>query len=145
MAVMSSKDTEIHVSATSGGTYTCVARVLSVSVTEEGGDATDLFVFCDDAPITEAGDESSTIELPVLWDLSDTTGQSVLRTARRGGTTIYMRLLPGGPSVAGEQRPIKVTRMSWASDPNGTGRDRFVTGSFTIRTAGPVTPVAATP
>jgi hypothetical protein len=119
--------------------------VLSVSVTEEGGDATDLFVLCDDAPITEAGDESSTVELPVLWDLADTTGQNVLRTARRAGTTIFARFLPGGPAVAGEQRPIKVTRMSWASDPNGTGRDRFVTGSFTLRTAGPVTPVAATP
>lgn len=145
MAAISSKDTEIHVATVAAGPYTCVGKVLSVDVTEEGGDAEDLYVFCDDAPITEAGDETSTIEIPVLWDLADTNGQNVLRTARRAASTIYLRLLPGGPSVAGEQRPVKVTRMSWASDPNGTGRARFVTGSFTIRTAGPVTAVAAVP
>jgi len=142
MARMSSKSTQVHVATAEAGPYTCVGSVLSVNVSEEGGDQSDLFVFCEESPITEAGDETNTIELPVLWDLANTAGQGVLRAARRAGTPVYVRLLPGGTGVAGEQREAKVTRMGWSSDPNGSGADRFVRGAFTLRASGPITAVA---
>lgn len=142
MAVLNAKDAELHVSTTSGGTYACIGKVLSFSKRREaagGGDK--INVLCDPVPITDAGEDSATIDVTFLRDQADTLGQEVLRTAQANGTAVFIRALFDG--TTGEQQSFTVDTYTTDVDANGTGVNRFVRESMTLTSNGPVTPVSA--
>ena len=141
MAAISARDTEVLVSSTEGGTYTCIGKVLTASLRYEATDDESIYVFCDETPIVEAGADEATLDLTMLWDFADTTGQDVLRTARAAGSTVYIQFLPDG--AIGYQQAAVVRSMSIDSDANGTGVNRFVRGAMTLTMSGTITSIGS--
>jgi len=140
-----SKDTELHVATTVNGTYTLVAGGLTIDEADEGGDDEEVYTFGSLAPIVEEGEDEATISLTCLVSPDDTAGQVQLRTARRTGTTRFFRMLWDGPGgIAGEQFEASVRSFNRASDRNGTGQNKFVRGTITLRRVGAVTLIEAT-
>lgn len=129
MAAIDTDLTRVRLSTTSGGTYTTVAYVTSFELTEgeEGGGVTKYF----GGELEKAGDNTLSGSMPVLFDRSDTTGQELLRTAKRAGTSVFLQFCPGGTTVGSkcEQFEATVTEVSVSS----ARTDDWVTGSFAFR------------
>jgi len=141
-----SKDTELHVADAADGDYTLVAGGLTIDEQDEAGDDEDIYTFGSLAPIVEEGEDNATLTFTCLFSADDTAGQAKLRTARRTGTTKFFRLLWDGPGgIAGEQFEGQVRSFNRASDRNGTGQNKFVRGTVTLRRVGAITEVEAAP
>lgn len=146
MAHLLAEDAELHVATTAGGTYSCIGSVLTYSLRREaaqGGEK--IKVLCNPVPISDAGEDSATLDITMLRDQADTVGQVVLATAKRNGTQVFIRALHGGPTVTGEQQAFMVDSHTTDVDANGTGANKFVRDSMTLTSNGPVTDVAGTP
>lgn len=137
-----SKDTELHVADTADGVYTLVAGGLTIDESDEAADDEEIYTFGSLAPIVEEGEDDATITFTCLFSPDDTDGQVKVRAARRTGGTKFFRLLWDGPDgIAGEQFEGAVRSFNRASDRNGTGQNKFVRGTITIRRVGTITTV----
>ena len=141
MAIILARDSEIHISATEGGTYTLFGQILTVSLRSEATDDERIYTLGSDVPVVEAGQDESTMDITFFYDPADTLGQNVARTARAAGTTVFIRRLWDGEN--GEQQEMQVLNHNMDVDPNGTGVNKYVRGSATLRSAGPVSAIVA--
>lgn len=121
--------TRVRVSTTSGGAYANVGYVRSFELTEgeEGGGRTLYF----GGEIDKAGDPTLEGSMPVLFDKADTTGQEMLRTAKRAGDSVWLQFCPEGTSAGSRayQFETRVTEVTIGSDVD----DDYVAGGFAFR------------
>lgn len=144
MAFILAKDTELHVATTAAGTYALLSGGLTIDEREETADDEEIFTFGSDTAIVSENEDVATIDMNLLLDPADTTGQEIVRAARRNGTSIFVRMLWDGPGgTAGEQFEARVLSFNRTADRNGTGQNKFVRGALSIRRIGPISPVAA--
>lgn len=122
-------NTRVRVSTTSGGTYTSVGYVRSFDMNE--GTENDVRLKYFGGEFVTPGDATLTASMPVVWDRGDTTGQKVLRDAKRAGTAVWLQFCPEG-TTAGlkcDQFQAYITEMSATSDADAEA----VEGSFGFR------------
>jgi len=141
MATTLGKNAALYVSTDDGTTYTLVGKVLTISKRREQSDDEEINVMGEDAPITQAGDLTGTLDISYLQDLADTTGQNVLRDALEDATTLGVRLMYN--PVNGVEYDAKVLNNSFDADANGTGVSRFNRESMSIRLVGAATTYTA--
>lgn len=140
MAVISAADTELHLSTTEAGTYTCLGQCLTIARREETADDERINVFCSDVALVEAGNDENTMDVTGFLDLTDAQ-QNSMRTARRNGTTVFLRSLWDGEN--GEQQEYQVISLNTEADRNGTGVNKYVRWTATFRSAGDLTTITA--
>lgn len=118
----------VRVSTTSGGTYSNVGHVRSFDMTEGSeGDST-LRWF--GGEVVRAGDPTLAGTIPVWWDLEDTSGQDILRTAKRNGTKVWLQFgaTGTGSGAVVEQFEAIITEVSRSVASDGDA----VEGSFSF-------------
>lgn len=120
----------VLVSTTEAGTYTAIGYARSFEATEgeEGGST--IYWFGGD----QARDGLPTLNgtIPVWWDPDDTTGQTVLRTAKRAGTAVWLEFHPEGTG-AGLPFERFEAFISEISRSSAADSDTAVEGSFSFR------------
>lgn len=129
MAVTDPTLSRVRVSTTEGGTYTNVGQVRSFDMTEGSEGDTTLYYFGGDT--SRPGNATLTGTLSVFWDLADTTGQDILRTAKRAGTAVWLQFAHAGTGTGAvvEQFEAVITEVSRSSAADGDA----VEGSFSFR------------
>ena len=121
-------DTLVQVATVEAGPYTDVGYTRSFDLTEGSEGETVLRWFGGDE--TRAGAPTLSGSLNIWWDLEDTDGQNVIRTAKRAGSLVWLRFLlegdtPGGPFESFE---ASITEVSRSGDVEGDA----VEGSFSF-------------
>lgn len=120
----------VRVSTTSGGTYANVGYSRSFEMVEGVENETTLRYFGGEAEIP--GDATLRGTVPVFWDHRlDTTGQAILRTAKRAGTAVWLQFCPEGTATTKkcDQFQAYITEMSSSMDAEGDA----VEGSFSFK------------
>jgi hypothetical protein len=120
----------VLLSATLAGTYTVVAKVRSFTHTEGSeGDATIRWF---GGQAVRAGDATLNGTLPVWWDRADTTGQDLMRSAKRAGTVVALQICPAGTATGEkcDQFEAIITEVVVSSD---AASNEGVEGSFSYR------------
>ena len=99
----------LRVSTTLTGTYTNVGKVLSANSNEgqEGRTKTKYL----GGQVVRPGDNSWGGDITVLFDSGDTTGQEILKTAKRNGTSVFLQFCPEGTATGAkvEQGEVNIT------------------------------------
>lgn len=121
--------TRVRVCATLAGTYTLVGYVRSFDLKEgeEGGGATLYF----GGEIDSAGRPTLEASMPILYDRADTTGQEIIRAAKRAGNTVFLQFCPGGTSTGAkcEQFEARVTEVGTSANVD----EDYVAGTLGFR------------
>ncbi|MDB4952084.1 MAG: hypothetical protein JWM27_4733 [Gemmatimonadetes bacterium] len=134
MARVDVQDSVVQVSATSGGTYATIVDLRSWDGTHGEESEARIRVFGNPDPIIRAGDDTDEYKLSGLYDVADTGGQNVIRTAKDARTTVYLRVLPGGTAI-GAKGYTQECRVSEYTD-SGAADGDFVECSFALRGVG---------
>jgi hypothetical protein len=129
MAAVDTTLTRVQASSTLGGTYNNVGYVRSFELTEgeDGGGRTLYF----GGELDKAGEPTLAGSMPVLFDKADTTGQELIRNAKRSGATVFLRFCPEGttPGSRAYRFEARVTEVTIGSAVD----DDWVQGSFSFR------------
>jgi hypothetical protein len=129
MAITDAKLSRVRVSTASAGTYAVIGYVRSFDMTEGSeGDSTTYYF---GGEISRAGNPTITGTIPVFWDTEDTNGQTLIRTAKRNGTVVWLEFLPAGTGTGKpyERFEAIITEVSRSSAADGEN----VEGSFSFR------------
>lgn len=106
----------LRLASTLAGTYTVVAKVRSFTYTEgTDGDAI-IRWFGGDA--LRAGDATLAVSMVLWFDRGDTTGQELMRSGKRAGTSVFLQACPTGTATGEkcEQFECIITEFSYSSD-----------------------------
>jgi hypothetical protein len=93
-------NSRLRVSTTLAGTYTSVGRVRSASLNEGRENQTKIKYL--GGQIVRPGDNTLAGSITVVFDSTDTTGQEILKTAKRNSSTVFLQFCPAG-TTAGEK------------------------------------------
>lgn len=119
MAMTDTNLSRVRVSATQAGTFTNVGYTRSFDFNEgtEGSSVARYF----GGEARKAGDPTVGGSLSVFYDPTDTTGQEILKTAKRGSTTVFLQICPAGTATGAkvEQVECYITELNLASDRDG--------------------------
>lgn len=143
MAPINSEFSLVRVATAAGGPYSTIQLLSSYTSTQsrEGGSVTPVWGRTD--PLRKSGRKVNSYDLEGLLDLSDTTGQNVLRTAYENDTVVFAQLLYNDVATSGQpegvQAECKVTEFSIS----GEGEGDYVTCSFTLEGTGVFSTVLA--
>lgn len=99
----------LRVCLTVNGTYVNVGKVLSAN-SNEGQESRTKTRYLG-GTVTRPGDNTWGGDITVLFDSGDTTGQEVLKTAKRNGTTVFLQFCPEGTTAGAkaEQGEVNIT------------------------------------
>jgi len=99
----------VRVSTTVGGTYTSIGKV-TASNSNEGNEGRTKTKYLG-GQVVRPGDKTWGGDITVLFDSGDTTGQEVLKTAQRNGTTVFLQFCPEGTTTGAkaEQGEVNIT------------------------------------
>jgi len=126
MPPIASKLTRVRVATVQGGPFAVIGYTTSFTLTEgeEGGDTIDYF----GGVINEAGTPTLGGSFDIVWDLGDTLGQNVIRSAKRAGTQVWLEFNPAGTTTGSpfDRFQARITEVSRSSEAGG----RVVTGSI---------------
>lgn len=99
----------VRVSTTVGGTYASIGKVTAANMNEgqEGRTKTKYL----GGQVVRPGDSTLGGDITVLFDSGDTTGQEILKTAKRNGTSVFLQFCPDGTGTGAkvEQFEANVT------------------------------------
>jgi hypothetical protein len=120
----------VRLSATLAGTYTNIAKVRSFN--HEEGSEGDTVIRWLGGDALRPGDATLGGTLPVWWDRSDTTGQDLMRAAKRAGTTVFLQICPAGTATGekADQFEALITGVTVEADSTS---NEGVPGSFTYK------------
>jgi hypothetical protein len=106
----------VRVSTTVGGTYASVGKVVTANSneTQEGRTKTKYL----GGQVVRPGDNNWGGDIAVLYDSADTTGQEILKTAKRNGTSVFLQFCPEGSGTGAkvEQGEVNITALSLPFD-----------------------------
>lgn len=137
MAIVDVQDSLVQISAT-GSSYATIADLTSWNGTHGEESQSKVRVFGRANPYVRAGDDTDEYSLSGLYNLADTNGQNILRTAKDNRTTVFLRVLPEG-ATSGDQgytQECNVTEYTDAGDAGG----EYVEVSFALSGVGTRTP-----
>lgn len=121
-------NSRVRASTTVGGTYTSIGRVTAANMTEgqEGRTKTRYL----GGVVTRPGDSTLGGDITVLFDSGDTTGQEILKTAKRNGTTVFLQFCPEGTATGAkvEQFEANITAHNLPLDATA----EIITRSFSF-------------
>lgn len=102
-------NSRVRVSTTVGGTYTSIGKVTAAN-SNEGQESRTKTRYLG-GTVTRPGDNTWGGDITVLFDSGDTTGQEVLKTAKRNGTTVFLQFCPEGTGTGAkaEQGEVNIT------------------------------------
>jgi hypothetical protein len=102
-------NSRVRVSTTLGGTYTSIGKVLTAN-SNEGQESRTKTRYLG-GTVTRPGDSTWGGDITALWDNTDTTGQEILKTAKRNGTTVFLQFCPDGTATGAkvEQGEVNIT------------------------------------
>jgi hypothetical protein len=122
------EDAAVRVSTTLAGTYTVIGLVTSSNLTE-GSSGTSETPYMGGIAY-KAGRSTLAGTVNYLFNRADTSGQEVIRAAKRSGASVFLQDCPEGTAATAkvEQFEAKIDEVGRESD---AGND-WVTGSFTF-------------
>lgn len=87
-------NSRVRVATLIGGTYASVGKVTAANMNEgqEGRTKTKYL----GGQVTRPGDSTLGGDITVLFDSGDTTGQEILKSAKRSNTTVFLQFCPEG-------------------------------------------------
>lgn len=102
----------VRVSTTVGGTYTVVGKVRTAPYTEGTENRSKIRYL--GGQIVRPGDNTLTGSVTWLYDDGDTTGQTIIRTAKRNGTTVFLQWCPAGTATGAKalQMEVSITEIT---------------------------------
>lgn len=120
----------LRASSSLAGTYTVIAKVRSFTYTEGSEGDTIIRWFGGDA--LRSGDATLAGTFAVWFDRADTTGQEIIRAAKRSGVSIFLQFCPSGTATGEkcEQFEAIVTEVGMSSDSTS---NEGVEGTITVR------------
>lgn len=120
----------VRLSSTLAGTYTVIAKVRSWTLTE--GTEGDTVIRWLGGDALRAGDATLNGTVPVWWDRADTTGQELMRSAKRAGTSVFLQFCQAGTTTGEkcDQFEAIITEVTTSADSNS---NEGVEGTFTFR------------
>jgi hypothetical protein len=124
-------NTEVRVSATEVGSAATIMDLTSYDATHGTEGESRTRVFARETAYIRAGEDTDEYDLSGLYNLDDTGGQNVLRTAKDTRGTVWLHVLPDG--ARGYRQECTVTEYSDSADADG----EFVEVSFSLVGAGP--------
>jgi len=106
----------LRVCTTLAGTYTLVGKVLSAN-SNEGQESRTKTRYLG-GTVTRPGDNTWGGDITVLFDSGDTTGQEIIKTAKRNGTTVFLQFCPEGTTTGAkaEQGEVNITALNLPLD-----------------------------
>jgi hypothetical protein len=119
----------VRVSTTEAGTYNVIGKCRGFDMTEgEEGGAT---IYWQGGDASRPGNPTLGGTRPVWFDLDDTTGQDILRTAKRNQTAVWIQHCPTGTAAGQvvEQFEAYITEFSRSHEVTADG----IEGSFSFR------------
>jgi hypothetical protein len=119
----------LRVCTTINGTYTLVGYVRSTDFTEGSDGASETKYL--GGSITKAGDPNLSVSTSVLFNREDTTGQEIIRSAKRSGASVFLQVCPDGYATGKkvEQAEYKVDEVGMSINADNDWVE--VTMSFT--------------
>lgn len=124
-------NSRIRVSATMGGTYTAVGKVVDYDHNEgvEGGGTTKYM----GGQVERAGDPTLDGSFNVLWDNTDTNGQEAIKAAKRAGTPLWFQFCPEGTATGAKVEQFQANVTGYRINANSQDGDNLVKGSITLK------------
>jgi hypothetical protein len=103
----------VRVSTTLSGTYTVVGKVRNASI-EEGQENQTKIKYLG-GQTRRPGDSTLSGSVECLFDDGDTTGQEILKTAKRNGTTVFLQYCPFGTTTGlkVDQMEVNITKLGY--------------------------------
>lgn len=116
----------LRVSTTSGGTFTTVGKIRTAPITEGQENRTKIRYL--GGQIVRPGDNTLSGSATWLYDDGDTTGQTIIRTAKRAGTTVFLQWCPAGTATGAKclQYEASITEITGNLDADA----QIVEGGF---------------
>lgn len=114
----------VRVSATSGGTYASVGKVRTAQLTEGQENQTKVKYL--GGQVVRPGDNTLSGTISVLFDNTDTTGQEILKTGKRAGTSVFLQFCPEGTATGAkvEQFEAYITEIGLPFDADTETQER---------------------
>ena len=109
-------DLVMSVATTTGGAYNTVLGMKDASMSMKG-DNQDISTFGTDYIKRLQGLKDVTYSLSGFVDLTDTTGQTIIRTALTGDTALFFKFLPDGTN--GWKQEVKVASFDMSAAVDG--------------------------
>ena len=116
----------VRVSATLAGTYTVVGKVRTANLTEGRDNRTKTKYL--GGQVVRPGDNTLTGSVGYLFDDGDTTGQNLVRTAKRNGTTLFVQICPAGTGTGAKVLQFEADITELTIDVNAD--NELVEGGF---------------
>src|ERR1700755_345286 len=90
-------NSRVRVSTTVGGTYTSIGKITAANM-NEGQEGASKLKFLG-GQIRRPGDSTLSGDITVYFDSGDTTGQEILKTAKRNGSSVFLQFCPDGTAT----------------------------------------------
>lgn len=133
----------VRVATVEAGPYNTIQLLRSLTSPRSREGSARVYVMGATEAKQKAGRKVNTYELDGLLDLSDTTGQTVLRDAYENDTYIFAQLIYNDAATTGQpegvQAKVKVTQFAVSGEREGD----FVGVSFTLEGTGVTTELVA--
>jgi hypothetical protein len=134
MAIVDVSTYIVQVGATSAGTFATIADMRSSEATHGEESETRTYVFGQTNPYVRGGADTDEYRLSGLYNIGDTNGQNVLRTAKDNDGTVFLRVRPQGTGAQSYQQECRVTQYTDSAEAGPAGN--YVTVSFSLRGVG---------
>jgi hypothetical protein len=124
-------NSRVRTSATQGGTYVAVGKVVDYDHNEgtEGGGTTKYF----GGQVERAGDPTLEGSFNILWDNTDATGQEVIKAAKRAGTPLWFQFAPEGTATGAKVEQFQANVTNYRINSNAQDADNLVKGSISLK------------
>jgi hypothetical protein len=123
------KFSRIRVSLTSGGTYANIYGVTDAPYTE-GSDGTSKTKYLG-GEWHKAGDPTITGTITAGYNDADTTGQNIIRTAKRAGTSVWIQWCPSGTTTGSQVEQFEARIDEISGDMNADNEWVMTSFSYT--------------
>ena len=134
MAIVDVSTYIVQVGATSGGSFANIADMTSSEATHGEESETRTYVFGQTNPYVRGGADTDEYRISGLYNIADTNGQNVLRTAKDADTTVFLRVRPQGLTAQSYQQECRVTQYTDSAEAGAAGN--YVRVSFSLRGVG---------
>lgn len=134
MAIVDVSTYLVQVGATALGSFANIADMSSSEATHGEESETRTYVFGQTNPYVRGGADTDEYRISGLYNIADTNGQNVLRTAKDADTTIFLRVRPQGLTGQSYQQECRVTQYTDSAEAGPTGN--YVQVSFSLRGVG---------
>ncbi len=134
MAIVDVSTYLVQVGATANGTFATIQWMISSEGTHGEENETRTYILGMQNPIIRGGADTDEYRISGLYDIADTGGQNVLRTAKDADTNVFLRVRPQGLTGQSYQQECRVSQYTDSAEAGASGN--YVRVSFSLRGVG---------